>query len=42
MGEIPTFTQSQQNPNYNPLGKGRVLEIKKNTLNLRKNKISEN
>jgi hypothetical protein len=32
LGETSTFTQSPQNPTYNPQGRGRVLGIKKNTL----------
>jgi hypothetical protein len=32
LGETPTFTQSPQNPTHNPLGRGRVLGIDKNTL----------
>jgi hypothetical protein len=32
LGETPTFTQSPQNPSHNPLGRGRVLGIDKNTL----------
>jgi hypothetical protein len=32
LGETPTFTKSPQNPTHNPLGRGRVLGIEKNTL----------
>jgi hypothetical protein len=32
LGETPTFTQSPQNPTHNPLDRGRVLGIEKNTL----------
>jgi hypothetical protein len=35
MGETPTFTQSPQNPTHNPLGRSRVLGIKKNILKIR-------
>jgi hypothetical protein len=31
-GETSTFTQFLQNLNVNPLGRGRILEIEKNTL----------
>jgi hypothetical protein len=35
LGETPTFTQFSQNLTDNPLGKGKVLGIAKNTLKFR-------
>jgi hypothetical protein len=36
LGETPTFIQSPQNPKHNPLGRGRVLGLRKIHQNLGK------